>query len=154
MRPEWSEIFMDFAHSIARRSTCRRTQVGALIVSGDNQRILAMGYNGSWKGGPNDCDTHEPGACGCLHAEMNCLLKLRENDLSDARMYVTHSPCKMCAKAIVNSGVKLVIYDIPYRLTEGIDLLGRAHVRVWRMPERNDPIKNLQTVFGPLGEEK
>ena len=137
MRPDWPSVFMGFARAIAARSTCARTQVGSVIVSEDNQRVLAIGYNGNWRGGPNCCDSIEPGACGCLHSEINCLLKLREPDVSTAKMYVTHSPCVMCAKAIVNAGIKLVVYSVPYRLPDGLDLLRRADVKFWQMPEEN-----------------
>ena len=114
---------MDFALALSRRSTCDRAQVGAIVVSEDNHRILAMGYNGSYKGGPNRCDTTVPGACGCLHAEDNCLLKMNFNESCKKKMYLTDSPCVPCAKRIINAGIDEVIYLREYRIREGLNLV-------------------------------
>ena len=60
-RPEWNQIWMDFAHSIARRSYDPRFQVGSVVVTDDNSQVLAIGYNGDHRGGPNEVDSDEPG---------------------------------------------------------------------------------------------
>lgn len=130
VRPSWDEIFIQFAHELSKRSSCSRLQVGCVVASGDNQRILAMGYNGDHRGGSNRCDTSEPGSCGCVHGEMNCLVKLNTPELVRKVMYLTDSPCKMCAKLIVNAGIDEVIYDREYRLDEGLVLLRNAGVQV------------------------
>ena len=129
-RPTFDEIYMDLAIDLSKRSTCSRRHVGCVIVSTDNQRVLAIGYNGSWRGGPNECDSETPGNCGCLHAEENALIKLDYNDHADKKIYTTTMPCIMCAKRIINSGIKQVIYFEEYRNREGVDLLEKAGISV------------------------
>jgi len=92
--------------------------------------VLAIGYNGNYKGGPNKCDSSEPGNCGCLHAEENAIIKLDYNDHARKRLYTTTSPCKMCAKRIINAGIKHVVYSKLYRDREGVDLLMKNSVDV------------------------
>lgn len=121
---------MRLAIDLSNRSTCARRHVGCVIVSSDNQRVLAIGYNGSWKGGPNACDSTEPGNCGDLHAEENALIKLDYNDPVSKKMYTTTMPCLMCAKRIINSGIGEVIYLEAYRNTEGVELLEKAGIKV------------------------
>lgn len=108
---------MDLALSLAERSTCARLKVGCIVTDLNNTRVLAVGYNGNYKGGRNGCDTFTPGACGCLHAEDNALLKLDYYGSSKV-MYVTHLPCFMCAKRIINAGIHQVIYLNEYRKDE------------------------------------
>ena len=79
-RPDWDEIWMRFAKSIAERSIDPRNKVGAVIVSEDNTQVLSMGYNGDHAGGPNEVDSLEPGQSGCIHAEINALIKLDYNN--------------------------------------------------------------------------
>lgn len=131
MRPEWDEIWMDFANSMSRRSYDPRFQVGSIVVTNDNTQVLAVGYNGNYSGGPNEIESSEPGNSGMLHAEINCLLKMDYNNPKKKLLYVTLSPCRMCAKAIINAGIEEVIFDKEYRDTSGIDILleGGLNVR-------------------------
>ena len=122
-RPDWDEIWSNFALSIARRSIDPKHKVGAVIVTSDNTQVLALGYNGDHKGGPNCRDSMVPGSSGLIHAEINALIKCDYNNPKDKKMYVTLSPCEVCAKAIVNSGIKEVIYLERYRDTKGICIL-------------------------------
>lgn len=131
-RPNWNQVWMEFAHIIARRSYDPRHQVGAVVVSSDNTQVLAIGYNGNYKGGPNEAESLEPGASGMIHAEINALLKMDYNNPKDKILYVTLSPCRMCAKAIVNSGIKKVYYDEEYRDTSSLDILRGAGIEVSR----------------------
>ena len=114
---------MEMAHIISRRSYDPRHQVGAIVVTQDNSQVLSLGYNGNYKGGPNEVESEVPGESGFLHAEINCLLKLDYNNPKQKVMYVTLSPCRMCAKAIVNAGVNEVVYDREYRDTSGLEIL-------------------------------
>jgi dCMP deaminase len=123
---------MGFAHSIARRSYDPRYRVGAVIVTNENTQVLAVGYNGNYSGGPNEVESHEPGDSGMIHAEINALLKCDYNNVVKKIMYVTLSPCRMCAKAMVNGGIREVVYDEEYRDTSGLDLLRSAGVEVRR----------------------
>tara|TARA_Y100000310_G_scaffold91181_1_gene88498 strand:+ start:17492 stop:17914 length:423 start_codon:yes stop_codon:yes gene_type:complete len=131
-RPPWPEIWMQFAHSISRRSVDPRSKVGAVIVTGDNTQVLSVGYNGDHKGGPNVVESVNPGESGLIHAEINALLKCDYNCLKKKIMYVTTSPCSLCAKAIVNAGISEVVYDNDYRCSKGLQILQEARVKVAR----------------------
>ena len=74
MRPEWDDIWMSVAHTISQRSIDPRHQVGSIIVTDDNTQLLALGYNGNYKGGPNKIESEEPGHSGLIHAEQNALI--------------------------------------------------------------------------------
>lgn len=118
---------MRMAEELAKRSTCARTQVGSVITTADLTQVLGIGYNGNARGLPNGCDSPEPGRCGCIHSEQNCLIKAGAA-VPDKVMFVTISPCVMCAKMIVNSGVRRVYYRAAYRDPAGLDVLQQADV--------------------------
>ena len=130
LRPNWDQIWMDFAHTISKRSIDPRFQVGSVIVTEDNSQVLAVGYNGDHRGGPNEVESVEPGMSGLLHAEVNCLIKCVFNHPKKKKMYLTLSPCKMCAKAIINGGITEVIYSEEYRDRSGIELLISSGIKV------------------------
>ena len=108
-RPEWDSIWMDFAHLIAKRSYDPRYQVGSVIVTDSNTQVLAIGYNGNYAGGPNEVESTTPGESGMIHAEINALIKLDYNNPGRKIMYLTLSPCRGCAKAIINGGISEVV---------------------------------------------
>ena len=115
----------------AENSYCVRRKVGALVVK-DNM-IISDGYNGTPTGFENICeDETNVSKPYVLHAEANAITKLaRSSNSSDgATLYVTASPCIECAKLIIQSGIKRVIYTEQYRLTDGVDLLKRAGIEV------------------------
>lgn len=113
----------------AENSYCRRRKVGAIIVK--NQMIISDGYNGTPAGFENVCED-ESGITKpyVLHAEANAITKVaRSNNSSDgATLYVTASPCVECSKLIIQAGIRRVVFNELYRLTDGIDLLKRAGV--------------------------
>ena len=124
----WDEYFMGIAKLSAMRSKDPNTQVGACIVSNDN-RILSIGYNGSPNGFHDDIfpwdregkplETKYLYVC---HAEMNAIINYRGNrsDLENAKIYVDLFPCNECAKLIIQSGIKEVIYlSDKYAHTDG-----------------------------------
>tara|TARA_B100000700_G_scaffold297776_1_gene362997 strand:+ start:1088 stop:1510 length:423 start_codon:yes stop_codon:yes gene_type:complete len=129
-RPSWDSIWMQFAKTIAKRSYDPRHQVGAVVVTEDNCQVLAVGYNGNYSGGPNEVESTEPGNSGMLHAEINALLKMDYNNPKKKKLYLTLSPCRMCAKAIVNAGIDEVVFLETYRDTNGIELLTKADVAI------------------------
>ncbi len=129
-RPTWDMIWMDVASAISKRSYDPRFQVGSVIVTSDNTQVLAVGYNGNYAGGPNAVESHQPGESGFIHAEINSLLKMDYNNPKSKKMYLTLSPCKMCAKAIINAGINEVIYKEQYRDTTGVELLREQNVSV------------------------
>ena len=115
----------------SENSYCKRRQVGALLVK--DKMIISDGYNGTPMGFENDCETPEnTSKAYVLHAEANAITKvaMSNNSSAGATLYVTDSPCIECAKLIIQSGIKRVIYGRAYRLTDGIDLLTRAGIEV------------------------
>lgn len=125
MRPTWDEYFMSIVKEAAKRSTCDRKNVGAVIVK-DN-RIIATGYNGSPRGAPH-CDEAGhllksiDGRDSCvrtIHAEVNAITHARE-DLNGATLFVTAFPCFECSKLIINAGIVKIYYDEYYssRMTD------------------------------------
>jgi len=127
-RPHWDEVWMNVTKNIAERSHHPQHKVGAIIVTEDNTQVLAIGYNGNAAGLSNDIESDVPGCSGLIHAEINALLKLDYNNPKGKKMYLTLSPCDYCAKCIVNSGIKEVIYLEPYRDLTGVNILNDAEV--------------------------
>jgi len=130
MRPSWDEVWMNIAREVSKRSADDKNKVGTVIVTEDNTQVLSLGYNGDHAGGPNCRESDAPGESGFIHAEMNALIKLDYNNLKARIMYVTLSPCRMCAKAIINARVQEVVYDADYRDTSGIEILRAAGIKV------------------------
>ncbi len=113
----WDEYFMGVAKLSALRSKDPNTQVGACIVSEDN-KILSMGYNGLPIGCSDDefpwnreGDPLDNKYMYTAHSELNAILNYRGGSLDNAKMYVTLFPCNECAKAIIQAGVKTIVYD-------------------------------------------
>ena len=113
----WDEYFMGVAQLSGMRSKDPSTQVGACIVSSDN-KILSMGYNGfptgcsdeefPWEREGDELDTKYPFV---THSELNAILNYRGGSLEGTKLYVTLFPCNECAKAIIQAGIKTVVYD-------------------------------------------
>lgn len=125
-RPSWDSYFMKIAEDVATRSTCLRRKVGAVIVK--DKRILTTGYNGA-PSGISHCteetclrtkfnvpsgERHE--LCRGLHAEQNAIIQAAYYGVSvkGAKIYVTHQPCSICTKMLINSGIEIFIYKHPY----------------------------------------
>ncbi len=110
------EVMLRFAKDIAQLSTCKRLQVGAVIVDHGFRDILAFGYNGPASSRDNASCTGEAGECGCIHAEMNALLKLSDK-ITPCYMLTTVSPCSLCAGLILNTtNITDVLCLQPYRV--------------------------------------
>jgi dCMP deaminase len=116
------EVYMRMAEELAKRSTCERARVGTVITDAALSNVVGIGYNGNASGLPNRCDSTEPGRCGCIHSEMNALVKA-PGSVRDKVVFVTVSPCVMCAKLIIQSGVTHVFYRQAYREPLGLDVL-------------------------------
>ena len=119
------EYFFKICSVVAERSTCRKRQVGAIIVK--NGMIISTGYNGAAKGSV-DCltsgclrDNSDSGtdllSCRASHAEMNAIVQAAANgaNITDADMYTSTMPCDLCLKLIINSGIKRVFYLEDYK---------------------------------------
>ncbi|MCC8192909.1 MAG: dCMP deaminase family protein [Ruminococcus sp.] len=132
----WDEYFMGVAMLSAMRSKDSNTQVGACIVSQEN-KIISVGYNGMptgcdddempWAREGNPLETKYPFVC---HAELNAILNRQAVSLDGSRIYVTLFPCNECAKAIIQSGIKEVIYfDNKYADSDGV----KASIKMFEM---------------------
>jgi dCMP deaminase len=136
-RPSFESIYLQLAETLARRSTCRRLQVGTVITSTDFRKVLAVGYNGNANGLPNHCDRDEPGNCGCLHSEENAVINCDAPRFLDKYVFVTHLPCVACAKRLINLGnVKTVYYSQDYRVKDSVDLLRSVGIEVKHLEKK------------------
>lgn len=114
-RPSWDIYFLNIAKAVALRSHDMQTQVGVVIV-GDNQRILSTGYNGfPSKCNDGDLPNLRPDKYPFIvHGEINAIVACRQ-DMRGSTLYSTHSPCRECAKAIITTGIKNVVFDTHYQ---------------------------------------
>ena len=123
--------YLRMARIWAENSYCERRKVGVLIVK--DKRIISDGYNGTPVGFENICEDDEGFTKPyVLHAEANAITKVAcsGNNSDGATIYITASPCVECAKLIIQSKIKRVVYGEEYRLTDGVDLLRRAGIEV------------------------
>ncbi|MCS7221771.1 MAG: cytidine/deoxycytidylate deaminase family protein [Anaerolineae bacterium] len=137
-RPSWDEYFMGIAFQVAKRSTCDRAHVGAIIVK--ERRILTTGYNGAPAGLPHCDDVGHlmiNGHCvRTLHAEQNAIIQAALHGVSvqGGTIYVTHQPCLTCAKMIINAGIVRVVYAGDYPDENSRAFLAEAGVELIRFP--------------------
>lgn len=154
MRPSWDTYFMEITRVVANRSTCLRRKVGATIIK--DKRILTTGYNGA----PKDLahcqevgcireekqipsgERHE--LCRALHAEQNAILQaaLYGVSIQGATVYCTTHPCVMCAKMIINAGMKEVVIAKSYPDQLAAELLKEAGVRVRYLSEAENEVNH------------
>jgi len=141
-RPTWDEYFMEMAQVAAKRSTCLRRSVGAVIVK--NKQILASGYNGTPMGLPH-CEEvgclreqmkvpsgkcHE--LCRGVHAEQNAITQAAYHGVSvkGGTIYVTHQPCVVCTKMLINAGIERVVYANPYPDELAQEMMGQSKMKI------------------------
>lgn len=141
-RPSWETYFMDIARLVSCRTTCMRRAVGAVIVK--NKRILSTGYNGAPAGLPH-CRTtgclrrahnvpsgerHE--LCRGIHAEQNAIIQAAYHGVSiqDAAIFCTNLPCSICAKMLINSGIREIYYAEGYADSMSEEMLAQAGVEL------------------------
>lgn len=151
-RPNWDEYFMGIARMVGMRSNCIKRKVAAVIVK--DKRIISTGYNGTPRGVKNcneggcpRCNSFgSQGAnlaeCVCSHAEENAITQAAYHGviIKEATLYTTYSPCLMCTKMIINSGIKEVVYNVEYSLDEvPLKLLAEAQVKVRQLENAVDP---------------
>jgi dCMP deaminase len=144
-RPSWEDYFMDIAILVAKRSTCLRRAVGALIVK--DKRILTTGYNGAPSGvrhcGEIGCmreklnipsgERHE--LCWGIHAEQNAIIQAAYHGVSikEATLFCTNLPCSICTKMIINAGIKKIYYQSGYADDLSTDLLKATKIEVCKL---------------------
>jgi dCMP deaminase len=145
-RPSWDEYFMEITHFVARRSTCLRRQVGAVLVKDKN--ILATGYNGAPSGVAHCLDVgclrekqgipsgerHE--LCRGLHAEQNAIIQAAKHgtNIDDSTLYCTTMPCIICSKMIINAGIRRIVFEEGYSDTLAAEMIEESGVAVEKFP--------------------
>lgn len=133
--------YLRMARIWAENSYCRRRQVGALIVKG--RMIISDGFNGTPAGFENICEDSDTGMTKpyVLHAEANAITKVAasNNSSAGATLYVTASPCLECAKLIIQSGIRRVVFNELYRMADGLDILRRAGIEICHIPDIDTP---------------
>jgi dCMP deaminase len=145
-RPSWPEYFMAITKMVAKRSTCLRRHVGAVLVK--EKRILATGYNGA-PAGLRHCEevgclrqkTSIPSGerhelCRGLHAEQNAIIQAAYHGISIAgsTLYCTNKPCVICSKMLINAGIKKIIYEQGYDDPLADQMLTEADIEIERFP--------------------
>lgn len=124
-------VYMKMAHEWAKLSYCKRARVGTLIVK--DGMIISDGFNGSPTGFDNECeDCDNQTHWYVLHSEANAILKCAKNGVSckGATIYLTHSPCKDCAKLIFQSGITRIVYGNKYRDSDGVEFLTNCGLEI------------------------
>ena len=148
-RPSWDEYFMDMAVLTAKRSTCLRRQVGAVIVK--DRHMIASGYNGAPRG-INHCGDREGGClrqqlgvpsgekhelCRALHAEQNAIIQaaIHGQSIEGGTIYVTNQPCVICAKMIINAGIGRIVVKEGYPDELSREMLSEAGIKIEMIDE-------------------
>ncbi len=147
-RPSWDEYFMGLAEAAGTRSTCLRHKLGGVMVK--NRRVIATGYNGAPRGMKHCLDvgclrdkkkipsgTHHE-ICMAIHAEQNLVIQaaLHGASTEDSDVFLTHGPCAVCAKILINAGVKRIVYKNHYPDSFAKKLLKKAKVQLIRLPKK------------------
>jgi dCMP deaminase len=148
-RPSWDEYFIGIARLTSERATCLRRKVGAVIVQ--NKQIVATGYNGAPKGiahceEKGGClrekmkvpsgERHE--LCRALHAEQNAIIQAATSgqSIDGATIYITHQPCVICAKMIINAGIRKIIVEEGYPDEFAVEILAEAGLKIVSIGKR------------------
>lgn len=123
------QVFADFVDNLSKLSKCKEKQVAAVITDKDMMQVYSIGLNGGARG-LDDCLCETTGKYGCVHAEINALIKCR-SDAADKVMFVTLSPCVACAAAIINApgSFSAVYYLEEWKNDEGLRLLRKSGIK-------------------------
>lgn len=131
---KYDTLYLKIAREVGLMSASKRSQVGAIMVKSD--RIISMGWNGTPHGFDNVCENKTGTGLvtkpEVLHAESNCITKIAKStdSSSESTMYITLSPCFECAKLIIQSNIKRIVYLDEYRDLQGVSLLKKAGISV------------------------
>lgn len=165
-RASWPRYFMDIAYLVAERSTCLRRRVGAVAVL--DRRILATGYNGAPSGVPHCLEAgclraqlgipsgqrHE--ICRGIHAEQNVIIQAAVHGISlrGAELFCTTYPCFICAKMLINCGVKTIWVSENYPDELSKNMLAEAGVSVFHLPRGEEDARPAETGSSRTGEDR
>lgn len=160
-RPDWDEYFLEIAQVVAKRSTCVRRQIGAVIVK--DRRILTTGYNGAPSGLAHclevGCLRDELGIpsgtrhemCRALHSEMNAIIQAAQHGVSTkgATLYSTQQPCSVCARMLINAGIVRIVYTGDYPDEFAMSLLQEAGIEMVRFTKPEETKDSTPEVLVP-----
>lgn len=137
-RPTFDVLYLRIADELAMRGTCSRLQVGAVITK--ETRIVGTGYNGACSSEPHcvdvGCELENDHCVRSVHAEVNAIINAARlgNSTEGGTLYLTHASCFACAKLVLNSGIRRVLYQREYRKDNRVrDLFDRADVKYMRV---------------------
>lgn len=147
MRPSWDEYFLEITEVVAKRSTCLRRQIGALIVK--DKQILSTGYNGAPSGllhcAVNGClreklnipSGQRAELCRAVHAEQNALIQAARHGVSieAGTLYSTTQPCVLCTKLAINAGINRIVYIGEYPDKMSLEMLEEAGIELVKFPK-------------------
>ena len=129
---KYDSLYMDIAERVSQESYAKRLKVGAAILTENGG--LFCGFNGTLPGFINQCEKEDGSTDESItsHAEQNSLYKMLKEGVSakGATIYLTHSPCSLCCKMIISSGIKRVVYKTAYRDTNSLQILEKANLVV------------------------
>jgi len=144
-RPSWDEYFMDITCLVAKRATCLRRAVGAVVIK--DRRLLSTGYNGAPSNVRHCAETgclrqqlnvpsgerHE--LCRGIHAEQNAIIQAAYHGVSikGATLYCTNQPCSICAKMIINAGIVRIVYQDGYADPLSTEMLAEAGIELVKL---------------------
>lgn len=132
MKLELKSIIIKFIQDLAQRSEDDRLKVGCVITDENTERILGFGWNGGAKGQSDQPESLEEGKSNLIHAEINALIKT-DYSIPNKVVFITHSPCRVCAKVLVNAKIKKLYYINDYRDLSALDILTNAGILVERV---------------------
>lgn len=135
------DTFARILIEISHLSTSSQLKVGAIALHRKFQKIASFGYNGSYSGATIISETGteeeslEPGSSGFVHAEVNMIAKFREHDPENYIIILTHSPCSICSKVLINSGFKYIYWLKEYRDTTHLDILKKSGIKIGKIDQ-------------------
>lgn len=148
------DVFINILEGISTLSTSSSLKVAAIMLKRDFSSIPAFGYNGSYKNCPineitgTEEESNEPGKSGFVHAEMNMLIKSSVYDRDNYIVFLTHSPCNICSKLLINAGIKYVYWVNEYRETSHLDLYFKDNLLGWgSIADLKNDDKKLNEIF-------
>lgn len=136
-RPSLVSVYMGFADLLAQRSLDTKIKVGCVITDTSLRHVIGVGYNGGAIGQTDSRVSMEKGQSGLIHAEMNALVKC-SNQFVDKIAFVTHFPCQVCARLLVNSGIIHLYYRHDYDTIENAAILDDAGITYDKVGESNE----------------
>jgi dCMP deaminase len=132
MKTPLETILMRFALNLRERSVDLRLKVGCVITDDSMTQVLGFGWNGGARGQADEPESSEAGKSNLIHAEINALIKT-DYKIQNKIVFITHAPCRVCAKVLVNANISKLYYIWDYRDTSALDILKKAGIVVQKV---------------------